>query len=105
MAGPASDGAWPPPPVEEAVRRIWRDVLGVAEVGPHDNFFDIGGTSIFVPQILARINHAFDVQLSPLNLLESPTVSGLADCIQSIQRLERRAGESTGAASALRAPD
>jgi hypothetical protein len=76
--------------IEESVSRIWRDVLGLAEVGRHDNFFDLGGTSIFIPQVVSRVNEAFDVQLSHLNLLESPTVSGLAECVEVVLRLERR---------------
>ncbi|MCW3845513.1 SDR family NAD(P)-dependent oxidoreductase, partial [Micromonospora yasonensis] len=37
------------------IARIWGDVLGVAEVSPHDNFFRLGGTSLVAAQLVLRI--------------------------------------------------
>ena len=39
---------------EEARARVWADVLGVARVGVHDNYFALGGDSIKAIQIAAR---------------------------------------------------
>jgi acyl transferase domain-containing protein len=76
------------PGIEESVATIWRDVLGLERVGLHDDFFDLGGNSVFIPQVVARLNDMFHVQLSPINLFESPTVAGLAECIEAVYQFQ-----------------
>ncbi|MFY9618164.1 MAG: FkbM family methyltransferase, partial [Pyrinomonadaceae bacterium] len=44
--------------VEETLAGIWREVLGVKQVGIGDNFFELGGDSILSIQIVARANQA-----------------------------------------------
>eukprot|EP00750_Incisomonas_marina_P023829 INCI5059.2.p1 GENE.INCI5059.2~~INCI5059.2.p1 ORF type:complete len:830 (+),score=128.21 INCI5059.2:644-3133(+) len=39
--------------IEAIVGDVWREVLGLSEIGPYDNFFHLGGTSI---QALAMVN-------------------------------------------------
>jgi len=41
---------------QEALATIWAEVLGLAEIGIHDNFFALGGDSILAIQIVARAN-------------------------------------------------
>ncbi len=73
--------------IEQSVASIWEETLGVTQVSLQDDFFDLGGTSILIMQAIARINEAFETDLSALNLLESPTVAGLADCIERVIRI------------------
>jgi len=77
-----------PTPLEESLLMIWREMLGTPHVGRADDFFDLGGNSLLVTQTVARINEVFQVDLSVLNLLESPTVAGLARRIESVHREE-----------------
>ncbi len=76
--------------IVEMVSAIFKDILGLEQVGEQDDFFASGGTSILVVQLVARINESFRVDLSALNLLESPTVAGLADCIEAVYRMEKQ---------------
>ncbi|HWG90950.1 MAG TPA: amino acid adenylation domain-containing protein, partial [Candidatus Thermoplasmatota archaeon] len=48
----------PATPLEEAVAGIWRDVLGVAEVGTDESFFDRGGHSLLATQVVSRARAA-----------------------------------------------
>ncbi|MGC5016896.1 phosphopantetheine-binding protein, partial [Streptosporangium sp. DT93] len=48
----------PLPGVEEQLADIWRHVLGVDQVGRHDNFFDLGGDSIRSIQVLGQARDA-----------------------------------------------
>ncbi|MBB5954030.1 amino acid adenylation domain-containing protein/non-ribosomal peptide synthase protein (TIGR01720 family) [Saccharothrix tamanrassetensis] len=48
----------PSGPVEEALARVWADVLGVPRVGTADNFFSLGGDSILSMQVVARARQA-----------------------------------------------
>jgi acyl transferase domain-containing protein len=74
--------------IEELVAGIFQEVLGLTEARRDDDFFELGGTSILVTQILSRLNETFRVDLSALNILESPTIAGLSDCIAAVYRME-----------------
>lgn len=67
----------PAPGLETAIARIWRDVLGAAAVGAHDNFYDLGGDSIAAIQIAARAGQAGH-NIAAIDIFECPTVSELA---------------------------
>ncbi|NEA49640.1 non-ribosomal peptide synthetase, partial [Streptomyces sp. SID10815] len=56
----AAHSAHTPPrgPVEEALCRVWSEVLGVDRVGADDNFFDLGGDSILSIRAVAAARAA-----------------------------------------------
>ncbi|GAB1510049.1 non-ribosomal peptide synthase/polyketide synthase [Actinophytocola sp. KF-1] len=70
------DGA-PRTPVEEALARVWAEVLGVERVGVHDNFFDLGGDSILSLQVVAKARRA-GLRLTSKALFLHQTIAGLA---------------------------
>lgn len=70
-ASPRSD-------TEAAVAAAWQDVLGLPDVGVHDDFFELGGHSLAAAQVVARLQDAFDVELPPTLVFERPTVAELA---------------------------
>lgn len=41
--------------VEEALARIWMEVLGVERVGRHDNFFELGGHSLLALKVIQQM--------------------------------------------------
>ncbi|WP_043820005.1 phosphopantetheine-binding protein, partial [Delftia sp. RIT313] len=41
--------------LEEALARIWAEVLGVQRVGRHDSFFELGGHSLLALKLLERM--------------------------------------------------
>ena len=71
-------------PLEETVAGIVRDLLGLEEVGLHDDFFDIGGSSLMGLQMSARLRRALGISVSGDLLLEAPTIAAMA------KRLEAR---------------
>ncbi|HEX8282849.1 MAG TPA: amino acid adenylation domain-containing protein [Pyrinomonadaceae bacterium] len=71
--------------VEETIAGLWSQLLGAETVGVADNFFALGGNSIFAIQLLSRLNRAFGLEL-PLRLVyDSPTVAGLAGAVVEAQ--------------------
>ncbi|MER6175999.1 amino acid adenylation domain-containing protein [Streptosporangium sp. NPDC001681] len=76
--------AAPRTPTEEALGRIWAEVLAVERVGIHDNFFDLGGDSITSLRVTSRVRRAFDVEISPRELFTAPTVGALAEVVQDM---------------------
>jgi amino acid adenylation domain-containing protein len=75
-------------PTEEALARIWREVIVIDQVGREDNFFDLGGHSLLATQIISRIAAAMNVELPLRTIFETPTLGGLAEAIDRAQREE-----------------
>ncbi|MDQ1919268.1 thioester reductase domain-containing protein [Massilia pseudoviolaceinigra] len=67
----------PSTPEERQVAQIWCDVLGLARVGIHDSFFDLGGDSLAAAQMAARVKQAFGVALSLRRLFDRPSIAEL----------------------------
>ncbi len=63
---------------EREVAVLFRDVLGVAEIGAFDNFFALGGDSLRGFQLLSRIRNQWHVDVPILELFKEPTVARLA---------------------------
>ncbi|HTD86039.1 MAG TPA: amino acid adenylation domain-containing protein [Candidatus Binatia bacterium] len=69
--------------VESALAAIWREVIGVDEVRRDDNFFDLGGHSVLVTQMLTRLRRDLGVELTLRNVFESPSLGELAQIIDA----------------------
>jgi len=67
--------------IESALADIWREVIGLDAVQRGDNFFDLGGHSVLVTQMLTRVRRAFGVELTLRNVFETPSLGELAQLI------------------------
>jgi amino acid adenylation domain-containing protein len=63
---------------EERVSAIVASLLGLPRVAVNDNFFYLGGNSLFGTQLIARLRDAFQVEVPLLSLFDHPTVSDLS---------------------------
>ncbi len=79
-------------PTEKTTVDIWEAVLGVDQVGLHDNFFDLGGNSLLAAQIVSRVFDEFHIELPLQLMLEAPTVAALAQHIDTALRTVRGRG-------------
>src|SRR5215216_5931068 len=79
---------------EALLARALEDVLRLdeGEVGPDDNFFDLGGHSLAAAQLSSRVEQGFGVHVSMPLFMEDPTPEGLLDRIEALQR-DGSAGE------------
>ena len=75
-------GALPPStPTEAQLMRIWNDLVDVQEYGVEDHFFDLGGHSLLVPQMIERVSQDFGVELPLGAIVDASTVRGLSRVI------------------------
>jgi amino acid adenylation domain-containing protein len=63
---------------EEVLAGIWCEVLGLKQVGVHDNFFDLGGHSLLAVRLQARVEKQLGKRLPLAAFFQSPTVGELA---------------------------
>ncbi|HSN97447.1 MAG TPA: non-ribosomal peptide synthetase, partial [Candidatus Nanopelagicales bacterium] len=73
-----SDRAVPGTAIEQALVEIWQEVLGVAQIGIDDPFFDVGGHSLLLAQVRARIRERLGLELDMLTLFQRSTIRKLA---------------------------
>ncbi|MFG2811331.1 amino acid adenylation domain-containing protein [Streptomyces massasporeus] len=60
------------------VAAVWRDVLGLEHIGADDNFFDLGGHSLLMVRVQARLAEALGRDIPVVDLFRYPTVRTLA---------------------------
>ena len=79
---PREDHVPPRTPSEEILSNIWADLLKVDQVGVDDDFFALGGHSLLLAVVAARVREAFQVELPLRAMFETPTIASLADEIE-----------------------
>lgn len=94
LAGPeqsVSSGAAPVDELERSIAAIWQELLRAPAVGRDQGFFELGGDSLLVAQVVGRIRErlpqARQVPWGDLlrQLINQPTVAALADYIRQQQ--------------------
>lgn len=70
--------------VEQTLADIWTELLGVAEVGVHDDFYGLGGHSLMATRVLSRIRRVWSVEVPMRTFLRVRTVEQLAQEVRAI---------------------
>jgi amino acid adenylation domain-containing protein len=73
----------PRTPIEQWLREIWAEVLGVERVGVHDNFFDRGGHSLMGIRLINEICKELQIDMPLRRLFECPTIATLAESLEA----------------------
>ncbi|MCP3804694.1 SDR family NAD(P)-dependent oxidoreductase [Allokutzneria sp. A3M-2-11 16] len=68
--------------VENRIAVVWQECLGLEQVGVHDPFFELGGTSLVGLVVIARLGKEFSVELAAASLFEKPTVAQFAELLR-----------------------
>lgn len=81
--------------IEEALAKIWQNLLGVDRIGIHDNFFELGGDSVIGLRIIAKANQ-MGLGLAPRQVFEYQTIAELAAVAGSTPLFQAEQGLVTG---------
>ncbi|MFI9009949.1 non-ribosomal peptide synthase/polyketide synthase [Actinosynnema sp. NPDC053489] len=85
---PAARYVAPRTDTEQVLAGIWEDALGADRVGVEDDFFALGGDSMRSLLVTSRCRAAFDVPLTPHDVLTARTVENLARLVEEKILLE-----------------
>ncbi|WP_032620075.1 condensation domain-containing protein, partial [Pseudomonas syringae] len=72
--------------LETALAAIWAEVLGVERVGRQDHFFALGGHSLLVMRVLAKVRQALHLEVSPSSLFTAPVLQQFAERLSTAQQ-------------------
>ena len=72
-------------PLEEDLVNIWRELLGIEQIGIHDKFFELGGHSLLLTRLASRIHRTFGVEVPLRVLFNTPTVVDMTTAIAARQ--------------------
>ncbi|HEY5851480.1 MAG TPA: amino acid adenylation domain-containing protein [Lysobacter sp.] len=77
--------------IEQSICAAYSTVLGIEQVGRHDNFFDLGGNSLLAMRLLERVRREREgtapAALSALDFFRHPTPAGFAALLQGGSQL------------------
>ncbi len=82
---PVSIDKEPETPTEQALSRLWQEVLG-QPVGTSDNFFETGGDSLSAVKLIAKIEFTFEIKLPVSSLFNAQTIAQQARLIETEQQ-------------------
>ncbi|MEU1204841.1 amino acid adenylation domain-containing protein [Nocardia sp. NPDC005825] len=74
---------------ENSLTSLYEKILDVPRVGIDDSFFDLGGHSLLVTQLVSRIRSEMGVEVPLPTIFESPTVRELAESLPTQQATHR----------------
>jgi len=100
---PARPRTPPRNPVEEWIAGIWKETLGLPEIGVDESFFELGGHSLVAMRVMARIRRELPVPLPLPAIFQNPTIAGLAEAVSRACGKESADAPAIPAGSAAKA--
>ncbi len=64
--------------MELSLANLWSEILNISQIGIHDNFFHLGGHSLLVVQLVAKIRSVLNIELALCVFFQNPTIKELA---------------------------
>jgi thioesterase domain-containing protein/acyl carrier protein len=100
MAGAAA----PKDALERYLAEVWKQTLGVPEVGAETSFYELGGHSLLAVQVFNEIHQKFKVRLPLAALVEHETVRKLAAHLRAVSDIPEEAVKPAEAPQSAQEP-
>ena len=69
---------------ERKLADIWRNALGMDQIGIADGYEDLGGDSLRAAGIFAEIEQTFAIEIPMATLVDAPTIEQLARRVDAL---------------------
>lgn len=76
-----ADHTQPETDTERTIATIWASLLGHTDIGVDESFFSLGGHSLLLTTMIARIRRQFDVELALTAVFMDPTIRRIAELV------------------------
>ncbi|MCP5055028.1 MAG: amino acid adenylation domain-containing protein, partial [bacterium] len=74
--------------IQETIVSLWKQVLKTDKPGITDDFFQLGGNSLNIIMLIARIHKTYDILISLGDMFNNPTVKQLSEIVAAAQKKE-----------------
>jgi acyl carrier protein len=74
-----SERVGPLTPLHVVLMDIWKKVLQIGELGPDDDFFEVGGHSLAAIQLVNEVRQRFQCDYSVSTFFNNSTIAGMAE--------------------------
>lgn len=88
--------------LERQLARMWQQVLNLPEVGIHDDFFALGGSSLLAVGVVSRLVSELDLKLPVRDFFANPTIASQAKHIHHMLNLNEESVSQENDSLALR---
>jgi amino acid adenylation domain-containing protein len=85
--------------LERTIAAIWAEVIGLDEVSVRENFFDLGGHSLLMIEVQARLGEALGREVAMVDLFQYPTIAALAEHLEGTRPAPHAAAPFRGPAA------
>ncbi|MBC6994131.1 non-ribosomal peptide synthetase [Neolewinella lacunae] len=86
LVGGAGEATAPANELEGIILQLWRDTLGLEDIGVTTSFHDLGGHSLSAIRLINQINDALELDLPANTIFRFPTVRSLAAHTEAVIR-------------------
>ena len=83
--------------VESSLEAIWTELLHLPRVGIDVQFFEVGGSSLLLGQVLQAIETGLGVKLEIIDLIKHPTIRSLAQHVRAMKQNNTPGGRGAAA--------
>ena len=80
--------------LERQIAQVWKEALGVDQVGMNENLFDLGAHSLMVAEVHGQLQQLLGRELSLVDLFQYPTIMALASHLSGQERTQRGANRA-----------
>ncbi|MNJ26053.1 Phthiocerol synthesis polyketide synthase type I PpsE [compost metagenome] len=79
--------------IEKTIAEVWKQFFRIDQVGIHDNFFDLGASSLDMIQVTGKLNEALNESLAVVDMFTYPTIHALAQRLGKSEEIEAEEAE------------
>ncbi|MBN1185860.1 MAG: amino acid adenylation domain-containing protein [Bacteroidales bacterium] len=88
--------------IELKIKDIWKEHLKVDNIGKNENFFDIGGTSLTLLEVVKDINKLVEKEIDIIEFFDNTTIKSISTLINSVTEKNQEIAEKQSTSSRIR---